>query len=156
VIPIRGTSVVQALLRLFATTQFVTFLAVGGTAALVNFLSGAAVRLCGTSYAAYAASVALGFALGTGVSFVLNRRFTFRAGDQPVVPQAVRFGVVALGSILLGVIAASAIFAAWDLFGRIAITRGQAESVGHLGAIGICTVYNFLAMKFFAFAKARS
>jgi putative flippase GtrA len=142
---------VRAFVRLFASKQFLVFLVVGGTAALVNFASGALVRLFWTSYAAYAASVTLGFLLGTAVSFVLNRRFTFRAGDAAVAPQAFRFLVAALGSVFLSVAVASVVLWAWELAGRRALTRPQVETLGHVCAIGVATVYNFLAMKFFAF-----
>jgi len=45
--------------------------------------------------------------------------------------------------------------AAWELTGRAVVTRAQVESLGHISAIGVSTVYNFLAMKFFAFRRAR-
>jgi putative flippase GtrA len=141
-------------LTLFLSKQFLTFLAVGGTAALLNFLMGAALRLYWTSYAAYVGSVAAGFALGTVVSFVLNRRFTFRVTGEAVLPQAVRFGIITLGSIVVSLVTASALFGLWGLIGRALLTRPQAESLGHLGAIGLSTIYNFLAMKFFAFRRS--
>jgi putative flippase GtrA len=146
---------VKAAIRLFASKQFLVFLLVGGTAALVNFSSGALVRLYRTSYSAYVASVTLGFMLGTMVSFVLNRRFTFRASDEAVAPQAFRFVVVALGSVVVSVVVASVVLWAWELAGSIALTRAEVESLGHVSAIGVCTVYNFLAMKFFAFRSRR-
>jgi putative flippase GtrA len=146
---------VSTALRLFASRQFVVFLLVGGTAALVNFGSGALVRLCWTSYPAYVASVALGFVLGTVVSFFLNRRITFRAGDEAVAPQAIRFGVVAMGAVVVSVAVASLVLWAWELAGQALLARAQVETLGHLGAIGVSTVYNFLAMKFFAFRRAR-
>jgi len=146
---------VKALVRLFASGQFVVFLLVGGTAALVNFFSGALVRLYWTSYAAYAASVTIGFLLGTVVSFVLNRRFTFRASEGAVGGQAFRFLVAALGSVVVSLAVASVVLWAWELTGRAVVTRAQVESLGHISAIGVSTVYNFLAMKFFAFRRAR-
>jgi putative flippase GtrA len=146
---------VTAGVRLFASKQFVVFLLVGGTAALVNFLSGALVRSCWTSYSAYVASVTLGFVLGTVVSFFLNRRFTFTASDEAAAPQAFRFVVVALGSVVLSIAVASLVLWAWELAGRVVLTRAQVESLGHVSAIGVSTVYNFLAMKFFAFRRRR-
>jgi putative flippase GtrA len=145
---------VKAAIRLFASKQFLVFLMVGGTAALVNFLSGALVRVYWTSYSAYVASVTLGFVLGTLVSFVLNRRFTFRASDEAVTPQAFRFAVVALGAVVVSVAVASVVLWAWELAGRVALARAGVESLGHVSAIGVSTVYNFLAMKFFAFRRA--
>jgi putative flippase GtrA len=144
---------VKAAIRLFASKQFLVFLLVGGTAALVNFFSGVLVRLFWTTYSAYVASVTLGFVLGTIVSFVLNRRFTFRASDEAVAPQVFRFIVVALGAVLVSVAVASVILWAWEVAGRVIVTRAQVETLGHVGAIGVSTVYNFVAMKFFAFRR---
>lgn len=141
----------SALLRVFASKQFAVFLLVGGTAAIVNFSAGAVVRVFWTSYAAYLASVTLGFVLGTVVSFVLNRAVTFRAGGEAVAPQAFRFAMVALGAVVISVMVASLVLWAWELAGRVVVTHAQAESLGHVAAIGVSTVYNFLAMKFFAF-----
>lgn len=143
-----------AVVRLFASKQFLVFLVVGGTAALVNFSSGAVVRLYSTTYPVYVASIAFGFALGTGVSFALNRRFTFRASSEAVVPQALRFLVVALGSVVISVAVASLVLGGWEVAGRTVLTQRQVESVGHIAAIGVSTAYNFLAMKFFAFRRA--
>jgi putative flippase GtrA len=147
---------VKALVRPFASGQFLVFLLVGGTAAVLNFSAGALVRAYSASYPAFVASVTLGFVLGTLVSFVLNRHVTFRASAEAVAPQAFRFGVVALGSVVISVVVASAVLWAWELAGRVVLMRAQVETVGHLGAIGVSTVYNFLAMKFFAFRSARA
>jgi putative flippase GtrA len=87
------------------------------------------------------------------VSFFLNRRFTFRARDEAVAPQAFRFTVVAAGAVLVSVAVASLVLWAWELAGRVLLTRGHTETLGHVGAIGVSTVYNFLAMKFFAFRR---
>ena len=146
----------KALVRPFASHQFLVFLLVGGTAAFVNFSAGALVRAYSSSYPAYVASITLGFVLGTLVSFVLNRTVTFRASAEAVAPQALRFVAVALGSVVISVVVASAVLWAWALAGRLVLTHAQVETVGHLGAIGVCTIYNFVAMKFFAFRSARA
>lgn len=142
----------RPIVRLFASKQFLVFLLVGGTAALVNFSAGALVRAFWTSYAAYVGSVTLGFVLGTVVSFVLNRTFTFRASGGAVAPQAFRFATVALGAVVISVVVASLVLWAWELAGRVVLTHAQVETAGHLAAIAVSTVYNFLAMKFFAFS----
>jgi putative flippase GtrA len=140
------------IVRLFASKQFLVFLVVGGTAALVNFSAGVLVRAFWTSYAAYLGSVTFGFVLGTVVSFVLNRTFTFRASGEAVAPQAFRFVMVAAGAVVISVAVASIVLWAWQLAGRVTLTHAQVETLGHLAAIAVSTVYNFLAMKFFAFS----
>jgi putative flippase GtrA len=144
---------VKAAVNLFASRQFLTFLLVGGSAALANFLTGAAIRHYQTTDAVYLASIVAGFVVGTVLSFVLNRRFTFNVAHEPMGPQLVRFGVISLGAVLVGLAAAAAVLGAWKAFGRSLINETQAESLGHVGAIGFSTIYNFLAMKFFAFAE---
>ena len=138
--------------RLFASKQFLVFLLVGGTAALVNFSAGAFVRAFWTSYAAYLGSVTFGFVLGTVVSFALNRTFTFRASGEAVAPQAFRFVMAAVGAVVISALVASIVLWAWEAAGRVVLTHAQVETLGHLAAIGVSTIYNFLAMKFFAFS----
>ena len=74
------------------------FLVSGGIAAVVNLGAGAGFRvLFGVQH--NMVSVAVGFALGTVVSFVLNREFTFRARRDSVQSQMIRFGLTAVAGI---------------------------------------------------------
>ncbi len=144
----------RSVLAHFVSRQFGTFLLIGGLAACVNFLSGAAVRLVSTTAFAYGVSLVVGMAAGTIVSFYLNRHFTFRVSDEPVGPQAVRFGLVALGAVVLVALFGEAVLALWSLAGSPWLSRATVESLAHVAAIGLNTIYSFVAMKFFALKKA--
>jgi putative flippase GtrA len=133
--------------------QLVGFVVVGGISAAANFGSGAVVRLVSIGPIGYAVSVAVGFTAGTVVSFLLNRRYTFQVSDQPIGPQAVRFGIAALSGIALAWVFAEGLF--WMLRALApSLGRGRVESLAHIGAIGLNTLYTFTAMKFFALRRA--
>ena len=134
--------------------QFGTFLLVGGLSAVVNFLSGAAVRLVSTSALAYGVSLVVGMVVGTVVSFFLNRHFTFRVSDEPAGPQAIRFALVAVGAIVIAAVFGEVVLAIWGLAGSPWMTRATVEALAHVGAIGLNTIYGFVAMKFFALKRA--
>ena len=145
--------VVRSIRSHFVSRQFGIFLVVGGIAAVANLGAGAFMRLFSTSGPVYAASVLLGMAVGTVVSFLLNRRYTFGVSDEPVGPQAVRFAIAALGATILGLAIAEGAFALWQLAGSPWLSRRSAESVAHATAIGLNAVYGYLAMKFFALKR---
>jgi putative flippase GtrA len=138
----------------FFSRQFVIYLVVGGLSAAANFGSGAAVRLYSTSASVYGASVVTGMIVGTVLSFFLNRRYTFGVSDEPVGPQAVRFGIAASGAALLALVFAEGALALWQLAGSPWLTRASAEGWAHVAAIGLNTLYGFVAMKFFALKRS--
>lgn len=137
----------------FLTRQFGVFLIVGGLSAAVNFLSGAAIRLVSTSGVVYAISIVVGMFTGSVMSFFLNRRFTFKVDDEPAGPQALRFALASVGAIFLGWAFAEVLFAIWVALGSPWLSRASGESAAHIGAIGLNTLYSFVAMKFFALRR---
>jgi putative flippase GtrA len=144
----------KALVSTFASCQFAVFLLVGGACGLVNFGAGALVRTAWQGRAAYAASVAMGFAVGTALSFLLNRRYTFQAQGAPLGIQAVRFALLAFGSIALSALVGQAILgtlSAWLVPRKL--SYGASETIAHLATIAIMAVFNFLAMKFYALRR---
>jgi putative flippase GtrA len=133
--------------------QIAIFLVVGGSAALANFGTGVLVRLISTSALVYGASVVLGMGVGTVVSFFLNRRYTFAVADQPAAPQAARYALVSIGGVLVTLTVAEAALGLWQLAGAPLLSRTMMEHCAHLAAIGLNTVYTFLAVKFFALKR---
>jgi putative flippase GtrA len=99
-------------------------------------------------------SVITGMIVGTVLSFFLNRRYTFAVSDEPVGPQAVRFAIAASGAALLALVFAEGTLALWQLAGSPWLTRAGAEGWAHVAAIGLNTVYGFVAMKFFALKRS--
>jgi putative flippase GtrA len=135
--------------------QIAKFLLSGGVAAIVNLGVGIGVRHVLAGPAAMPASVVAGFALGTLVSFYLNRRITFAATGGRASRQLVRFVLAAL--VGAGIAAALATGILYLLRAMVGPALGESikETAAHVGAIGITTVYNFLAMKCYALRVER-
>ena len=64
----------------FASRQFLIFLATGGTAALVNFVS----RIVYDQWLAFSTSVLLAYVTGMVTAYVLARAFVFKTSVQPL------------------------------------------------------------------------
>ena len=141
---------VRRLRTVFVSRQFGVFLVVGALSALVNFLSGAAVRIVSTSAPVYGASIVVGMVAGTVLSFFLNRRFTFAVTGAPAAPQAARFALVAVGAIVLAALFGESILFLWQRLPSPWFSRNAVESLAHVGAIGVNTIYGFLAIKYYA------
>ncbi|MDH7944022.1 GtrA family protein [Pseudohongiella sp. SYSU M77423] len=68
------------MIRQFASRQFLIFLATGGTAALVNFVS----RIIYDQWLAFSTSVLLAYMTGMVTAYVLARAFVFKTSVQPL------------------------------------------------------------------------
>jgi putative flippase GtrA len=95
----------------------------------------------------------LAFTVGTVISFILNKTFTFRAYSEKTAVQSAKFAVVAVGGYFLAVITAFLTIKIYEVLGISLITLQTAEKFAQAIAIGFVTVYNFLAMKYFSFNK---
>lgn len=130
-------------------SEFFKFLIVGAFSAGVNFFG----RILFRSFFSYTVSILVGYLLGTISSYLLNKNFTFKAFDEKPYIQFVKFLVVTPFSILLGVWIAPISVRTLSSLKLIDIPMSWLESVGHLMAISITTIYNFLVIKFFCFRK---
>lgn len=130
--------------------QFGVFLVVGCACAAVNFGAGAAIRSVSSGNAAYAASVAVGFTAGAVASFVLNRRYTFHVDRAPIGPQALRFTLLSFAAVVLSAVVAEALLAALQALCGGGVGAARLAGMAHVGTIGVMTIFNFFAMKFFA------
>jgi putative flippase GtrA len=136
----------------FLSVQFLKFLLVGGTAALANFFSGLLIRELFPTLL-NEVSVVTGYTIGTIISFVFNKIYTFKANDESTTIQAMKFIVVSVTSALLGAGISRLVLVIYEVLGIRTIDLETAKNVSHIIAIGITTIYNFLAMKFFSFKK---
>ena len=136
-------------------TQFLRFLLVGGTAFVVNY---------GTAYLTRSAlspvrlasgiSIAVGYIIGTIMSFVLNKMFTFKAYDERVGLQAIKFMLVAISSLLLTTLITYSFVIGYDLAGFTFLQgKSTLDSTAHFLALTLATIYNFLAMKYYSFNR---
>jgi putative flippase GtrA len=130
--------------------QFGVFLVVGGACAAVNFGAGAALRMVCAGSAAYTASIAVGFTAGAVLSFILNRRYTFEVDRSPMGPQAWRFTLVSFAAVALSAAVGQTVLACLEAVGPRNVGAARLAEVAHAVTIGVMTVFNFLAMKFFA------
>lgn len=76
--------------------QFVQFVAVGGFAAVVNFLS----RILLNHWMSYATAIVLAYLLGMITAFVLNRLIVFRNATNDLHQQIFWFCMVNLAAVL--------------------------------------------------------
>jgi putative flippase GtrA len=134
--------------------MFHVFLVCSGIAALVNVAVG--YLLYGVAGldgpALYPFSVAIAFLAGMGVSFVLNRRYTYAASGRRVRAELPDFLMVSLGGLLLTT-GLSYLFFTYGAQTIAGITRGllPPETGAHIAAIGITAFYSFLAHKYVSF-----
>ncbi|MGD0036170.1 MAG: GtrA family protein [Bacteroidota bacterium] len=130
--------------------EFLRFLISGGIAAGANFFS----RIEFEKYFSFIFSVALGYAMGTVVSFFLNKYFTFKSHEEYPATQFIKFVIVAPLAVGLGSLIAYILIILFDIlqFGKI-IGVDYLKSLAHLGSIGATTIYNYLIMKYYCFKK---
>jgi putative flippase GtrA len=136
----------------FFSVQFLKFLLVGGTAALINFLSGLLMR---EYLIPQFPEVSVGIAniIGAIVSFIFNKIFTFKAADEKTGIQALKFALVAVTASFIAMGISWVVLFVYKSSGITSIDSKMAGHASQVIAIGITTIYNFIAMKFFSFRK---
>lgn len=104
----------------------------------------------------FALAIVLGGLAGLLVNFTLSRRFVFASDNRSARQQLATFALVSLTTIGLRLIVAHALVALFALpaFAAIALlpVPAAAERLAHLGAVGLVTIYSFLAHKHVTFA----
>ena len=134
--------------------EFARFLVTGATAAAVNLLSAWGYRalLFDTPWF-FEASVAVGFTLGSVVSFYLNKYFTFHANDGNSWFQFARFALVAAVSVVVSTLVAHEALSVLDVARTAWGFTTPIESVAHVATVGIMTIFNYVGIKFVAFGR---
>jgi putative flippase GtrA len=130
--------------------QIAKFLVAGGIAASANIATGWALRRLFEGEGAHAAAVAAGYCVGTVVSFVLNRKFTFQATEGNLRRQIIRYAWATLGGIVVAALIAAGLEVPLRSLLATRLTSAQIGDVAHVGAIGFTTIYSFLVIKYFA------
>jgi putative flippase GtrA len=120
--------------------QFSTFFGVGLIAAIVHY--GLLIGLVeGAGWAAVPATLA-GYVAGGVVSYVRNRRHTYRS-DRPHAEAGWRFALVAFVGFLL----------TWGLMHALVDRAGLPYLPAQFGTTGLVLVWSFLAHKLFSFGR---
>lgn len=147
-----------AVLAMFLSRRFATFVLFGGLAAIVNLAVGWVLYTVPpfAHQLPYWLGVGIGAASGLLVNFGLNYAFNFRYNGRSAFAQLRTFSVVALIGVVLtsGLAQAAVSFAA--LFGiedeyRLGGHTIDVEFSAHVLAVGLVTFYSFAAHSAFSF-----
>lgn len=133
------------MIRHFLSRQFLGFLAVGCTAALLHWLA----RLLLSLWLPFSWAVALAYAVGMAVAFTLNRAYVFSRSDKPVQAQARDFVLINLALFPVVWTVAVVLEAGLKLAGMARYT----EELAHAVAIALPMLASFLFYKFVAFKE---
>ena len=131
------------MIKHFFTPQFVVFLGVGSTAALLNWLS----RILISAWLSYSLAVIIAYALGMTCAFILNRIYVFPKSNRPVNKQMRDFALTNFA--FMPVVWASSLLLV-ELIPHIILTP-YTEEIAHAIAIAIPMFATFLIYKFIAF-----
>ncbi|MDA7427624.1 GtrA family protein [Primorskyibacter aestuariivivens] len=141
--------------------MFHRFLMCSGLAALVNMVVGYLLygQLGFDHGPMFALSVAVAFLAGMGVSFSLNRRYTYPSSGRQARSELRDFFGVSLGGVML----TTGIAQALDSWAATAMTDAAAalplpvlpETLAHGIAVGLTAFYSFFAHKLISFRAAR-
>jgi putative flippase GtrA len=132
-------------IRHFLSAQFLRFLGVGITAALLHWLA----RIVLSQWMPFAWAVALAYGVGVLVAFLLNRAIVFPASTRPAGQQLRDFLLVNLGFFPVVWGASMAIESALRSLGVAVYTQALAHGI----AIAIPMLATFLMYKFLAFRE---
>ncbi len=133
--------------------EFARFLVTGATAAAVNLLSAGAIAPLVDTPWFFEASVAIGFTLGSVVSFYLNKYFTFHANDGNSWFQFARFALVAAVSVVVSTLVAHEALSVLNVVRTAWGFTTPIESIAHVATVGIMTIFNYVGIKFVAFGR---
>lgn len=132
---------------LYASAQFMRFLAVGGVALILHWLS----RFAFNMVVGYGSAIVLAYLVGMAVAFVLNKIFVFPYSDRPVGAEAFLFFLVNIAAFpfvwLVAYVLGEKVLA--EL-----MPRDIALAVAHGFAITLPVFVNFILHKFVTFRGA--
>lgn len=139
--------------------MFFKFLLCSGLAAVVNLATG--VLLYGVlgfnGPLGYPISVALAFVMGMGVSFVLNRAYTYEASGRHPKEELRDFFIVSLFGLGLTTLMAHVFLIGlkwfWADFRALPVAP---EAMAHVMAVGFTAFYSFFAHRYVSFRSARA
>lgn len=136
------------MLRLFFTRQFLSFLLVGGGAAVLHWLA----RFGLSEFMPFAWAVVFAYLIGMAAAFVLNSIFVFPSSTKPRAAQARDFALVNILFLPVVLLVSVGLSAGLKHLGL----KHHAEELAHALAIPVPMLATFLIYKFFAFAETKS
>ena len=142
-----------ALIKKLLKNETVRYLLVGGSNTVLGWVLG--FLFTHLLHMGFWASSAVSMVIGSAYSYLLNRAFTFRAGDIPHKKALPRFVLNIAVCYFLSYVPAKAVFDI--LFAKMNLPFAE-DTVTFLKLLGanICfIVLNYLGQKFFAFRKTK-
>ena len=133
----------QRMISHFFTRQFLGFLAVGGLAAFLHWVS----RILLSNWLSFSWAVIVAYCVGILVAFILNSYFIFPKSSKSKVKQARDF--ILTNVCFFPVVWASALLLNYGLL-ALGFVR-YTEAIAHAIAVGLPMFATFLIYKFFAF-----
>lgn len=131
------------MIKYLFTKQFLGFVAAGGFAAFMNWLS----RIIFSLWIPFSWAIVLAYIVGMATAFALNRMFIFKHSQKPAIEQAKGFIFMNLLSFPIVWLAAISINKGMLALGYHSYT----ESIAHAIAVTLPTITTFLFYKIFAF-----
>lgn len=103
----------------------------------------------------FALAIVIGALAGMSVNFALSRRFVFAPDTRPAHQQFLSFLFISLTTLALRLLVAYGLMALFALpalgwIGNLPV-QAPAERLAHLGAVGLVTIYSFIAHKHISF-----
>jgi putative flippase GtrA len=133
------------MIKYFFSKQFLSFVGVGGVAALLHWLS----RILLSQWISLNYAVAIAYVIGMLIAFVLNSYFVFPKSMKPKIEQCRDFVVINIAFFPIVWIATILLK---NLFSFMGITL-YPDALAHGVALSIPMFGTFLIYKFFTFRK---
>lgn len=127
------------------TRRFILFVALGGCAAAINWLS----RFPLGTVLPFSAAVIAAYMVGMAVAFTLFSRYVFPASPRPFAEQVKFFVLVNLAGVLQVWLVSLGL--AYHVFPWIGFSGALAEPVAHGIAIGVPTISSYFGHRFLTF-----
>lgn len=131
----------------FISRQFLVFLAVGGFAALVNFVS----RILYNTWLSYEWAVFLAYLTGMMTAYALSRYFVFGPSDRSKMVEIYRFAIVNLVAVIQ--VWGISVGLARYIFPLMAFDYYPYE-IAHLIGLSMPIFTSYLGHKYFSFKGA--
>ena len=134
------------MLKHFLSRQFLGFIAVGGLAAFLHWLS----RIILSHWISFSAAVVFAYMIGMAVAFTLNAVYVFPGSNKPKRKQAQDFIIVNLSFLPVVWMISIGLERIFQSMGIVEYSQALAHAV----AISVPMFATFLIYKFFAFKDA--
>ena len=129
--------------------QFFRYLLFSGFAAAGNIGSRYLLSLSG--YVNYQVAIIIAYIIGMIINFSLNKNYNFSKGTRKTIHELRSFIIIALTGLLLVTVFASLFLALLANIVLPGLDIEIQETISHVIAVGIVSVFNFISHKYLTF-----